>query len=127
MPTRPTTTLLPPRFACLALGLVLGACRAPAAHDVEVRLTTQPAPPRVGPTRLDLTLGVPATAVSVEGNMTHAGMAPVRAQATPAGTGRYVVDAFDFTMAGDWVVTVTARTGDGRTLTTDVPLRVAAP
>ncbi|WP_180969965.1 FixH family protein [Deinococcus planocerae] len=127
MPTRPPTPRFPFRVGVLALGLTLGACRAPAARDVDVRLTTRPDPARVGPTRLDLTLGMPVTSVRVEGNMTHAGMAPVRAQAMPAGNGRYVVDAFDFNMAGDWVVTVTARAGDGRTLTTDVPLTVAAP
>lgn len=129
MPSRPPPPpRCPPLAGLLALGLTLVSCRAPAARDFEVRLATRPSPARVGVTRLTLTLpDLPAAAVSVEGNMTHAGMAPVRAQATPAGNGRYVVDPLDLNMAGSWVLTVTARTGDGRTLTTDVPLEVAGP
>ncbi|MBB5234312.1 FixH family protein [Deinococcus budaensis] len=114
--------------SALAVCLLLSACQPPKARDFEVRLTTQPDPARVGSARMELTLpDVPAAAISLEGNMAHAGMAPVRAQATPTGNGRYVVDAFPLNMAGSWVVTVTARTDDGRTLTTDVPLEVFAP
>lgn len=115
------------RAAVLALCVALTACRAPGARDFEVRLGTRPDPARVGTTRLELWLpDVSAAAVRVEGNMTHTGMAPVVAQAVPAGRGRYVVNAFDFNMAGDWVLTVTARTGDGQNLTADVPVVVEA-
>lgn len=125
MPSRPTPLLrLPPLAGLLALAFV--SCRAPSARDFEVRLATRPSPPQVGTARVELTLpDLPAAAVSVEGNMTHAGMAPVHAQATPAGNGRYVVDPLNLSMAGSWVITVTARTEGRRTLTTDLLLEVA--
>lgn len=46
-------------------------------------------------------------AVKVEGNMTHAGMVPVLVDAVEVGDGVYRADDMRFTMAGDWIVTIT--------------------
>lgn len=61
--------------------------------------------------------------VTVEGDMTHAGMTPVLATARPAGGGRYTA-ALTWTMAGDWQITVKATLADGRTAQRAFPLRV---
>lgn len=51
-------------------------------------------------------------AVSVRGDMNHAGMVPVEATATHSGDGVYTAD-FEWTMAGDWIVTVSAELAGG--------------
>ena len=112
-----------------ALALLLSSCRPPsAASDLGVKLSAAPDPLQVG--RADLTLrlsenGQPLNGakVSVEGNMTHPGMAPVRADAASLGKGVYRVPDFDFNMAGDWVLTVEANRG-GKVRSTDVPVTV---
>lgn len=109
----------------LAVPLVLAACRGrspSAASDIQMNLAVAPNPPAVGQAEVTVRLadssGAPITgaAVEIEGDMTHAGMVPVRAKAQPVGDGRYVVPDFRFTMAGDWVLTVNARLPDGRTV-----------
>jgi hypothetical protein len=79
-----------------------------------------PRPPRVGPAVFNLRMTDAASSkplsgarVRLEGNMTHAGMAPVFAEASEVEPGRYRA-ALEFTMAGDWVVTVHAALPDGR-------------
>jgi len=59
--------------------------------------------------------GAPITdaRVEVEGNMRHAGMAPVIAQAAEVSAGRYAASDFVFTMGGDWVVTARVVLPDG--------------
>lgn len=109
--------------------LLLGGCRQSSgetgsvidgAADVTLQLTVEPAPPSVGLARLDVVLldsaGAPldgATPVIVRGDMAHAGMRPVLATAIAQGDGRYRAD-FEWTMAGDWIVTVEATLPDGR-------------
>jgi hypothetical protein len=39
-------------------------------------------------------------------------MAPVQQAARELGGGKYVLENFQFTMSGDWVLTVTAKTGN---------------
>jgi hypothetical protein len=65
-------------------------------------------------------------AVTVEGNMTHAGMAPVLATGQGGADGLYSVP-FDWTMAGDWVVTVKVTLPDGRQAQADFPVGVTEP
>ena len=111
-------------FLLLLLLLLLPACRQAApvdqAPDVQVLLTPGPDSLFVGPITFDLTLwdadGQPidgAAPVSLRGDMSHAGMEPVLAEATGAGDGLYTAD-FEWTMAGDWTVTVEATLPDGR-------------
>lgn len=107
----------------LLLTLVLSGCRG----DVEtgdsglvLDVAISPTPPAVGPARLIFTLADTAgtrldgAEIVVEGNMSHAGMVPVLDTAQAEGEGQYGVDAFEFTMAGDWFLTVRATLPDGR-------------
>jgi hypothetical protein len=96
---------------------------APSQEDglgVTVDVGISPTPPLVGPTRLLISLsdsagvGVEGAEVQVEGNMTHAGMAPVFATAQDEGEGMYVIPGFRFTMAGDWILTLRVTLVDGR-------------
>ena len=62
--------------------------------------------------------------LTIEGNMTHAGMGTVSGSAMPLGGGRYRVKNFDFNMSGDWILTVSA-TENGKTLMGEVKLGVS--
>jgi hypothetical protein len=117
----------PPRFSILALLFLptLLGCRgegpqSDSSLDLEVAIS--PTPPAVGPARLIISLhdtsGAPLSGaeISVEGNMTHAGMVPVLATAQEEGPGQYLVPEFTFTMAGDWFLTLRATLPDGRTI-----------
>lgn len=105
----------------------LAGCRSGAEvtgrqDGPDVRLVLEPNPPVVGEARLVFTVsdrGKPVSnlQVSVEGNMTHAGMQPVFADAVETAPGRYVTRDFRFTMKGDWVLTVTLRSSDGSMFT----------
>lgn len=76
-----------------------------------------PQPPRVGPVTLTLRLtnfsgaGVSGAHLTVEGNMSHAGMAPVFSEAKEIEPGRYQ-SVIELSMAGDWYVTVHATLPD---------------
>jgi len=50
--------------------------------------------------------------VTLRGDMNHAGMAPELATAAHTGGGVYTAE-FTWTMAGDWIVTVSATLADG--------------
>jgi hypothetical protein len=84
----------------------------------------------VGPARLIITFsdsaGLPleGAEVVVEGNMSHAGMVPVFDTATAEDPGRYGISDFNFTMAGDWILTVRATLPDGRRAQIDHPTNV---
>ena len=107
----------------LVLALAAAGCHRPAADVPGARVDVQvePQPSRVGPAAVTVALGGPGGApltgasVRLEGNMSHAGMVPVFADATEVAPGRYR-GPFEFTMSGDWLITVAARLPDGRTL-----------
>ena len=104
--------------ACALLG---AACRlTEPTPDFLVRHEISPDPPRVGPADVSLRLTdflsskpVSGARVTLEGNMTHAGMSPVFAEAKEAEPGSYRA-TLEFTMGGDWVVLVHAALPDGR-------------
>lgn len=109
-------TRLVPLAMILSL-LALPGCRGgdpEVDSSLGLEIGISPTPPAVGPARLIITLrdtlGNPmdGARIEVEGNMSHAGMAPVLDTARAQGNGLYVVPAFRFTMAGDWVLTVRA-------------------
>lgn len=119
--------LLPPLLlAVAAVGLV--ACRPPEPRDPAtndstaqdgLRIRVEFASTTVGPAAatvhvLDGTLGVADATVSLQGDMSHAGMQPVLASALPVEPGVYRAEDFAFHMAGDWFVTATVKTADGR-------------
>ena len=107
-------------LAILLAALPTGACgrRAETSARLDLQWTLQPTSGMVGPATLTITLRdlsrVPVTGATVrlEGHMSHAGMAPVLADATDRGAGVYEIP-FAFTMPGDWVLLVTAVLPDG--------------
>jgi hypothetical protein len=108
-------------WLALSVLLLLVGCGRGGAElpGVSVELGIGPNPPEVGPATLLVTLQDSAGAplekaqVEIEGNMNHAGMVPVLAQAVEVEPGRYEA-AFEFTMAGDWFILIRAKLADGR-------------
>jgi hypothetical protein len=114
--------------------IVPAACRqstsqSDEADGYQMSLVAVPAEAIVGPARLLVTLndaaGVPVdgAAVEIRGDMAHAGMVPVLATAIGRGSGQYEAD-FEWTMAGDWFVTVTASLNGGGVVEREFPIRV---
>ena len=89
------------------------ACTKRHQRWAELRFSHEisPQPPRVGPVTLTLHItdlsgaAVSGAQVAVQGNMSHAGMVPVFADATEIEPGRYQ-SILKLSMAGDWRVTV---------------------
>ena len=114
----------------LLLIFILTGCRRSGQDlsDVGASLVVNPNPPQIGEALVTLTLsdsaGQPITGakVELEGNMSHAGMAPTLAQPTEVNPGRYEAP-LEFNMAGDWFILVRATLPDGRKLErqVDVP------
>ena len=102
--------------------LSLLGCRSAATGSGGAAMSIDISPPAVvgQPSAVTVTVsdasGSPITgaSVAVEGNMRHAGMVPVIAQAAEVSAGRYVASGFVFTMGGDWVVTAQAVLPDGK-------------
>jgi hypothetical protein len=111
----------------LGLGLlllfVLAACGRGGKDlpGVAVDLVIEPEPPQLGPAAITVSLhdaeGVPLSGaeVELEGNMNHAGMVPVSADAVEIAPGRYRAD-LEFTMGGDWFILVRADLPDGHSM-----------
>jgi hypothetical protein len=113
--------------------LALGGCRENLDRGdpgLILDVAISPTPPAVGPARLIITLedtaGAPVAGATivVEGNMSHAGMIPVMDTARVEAAGRYGISAFEFTMAGDWILTLRAQLPDGRWARLDRPTNV---
>jgi hypothetical protein len=110
---------------CVLLVFSLAACRQSQQATpqnqtaVTIELEVSPEPPATGESTLLITLtdkdGQPIhdAMLAVRGDMTHAGMQPVSAVAEEnAADGLYRVP-FQWTMSGDWVVTVTVTLPNG--------------
>jgi hypothetical protein len=102
---------------------------SPESADISVEFSTEPTNPAVGPAQLLIIVtdgdGRPIdnATLDIEGNMTHAGMTPVFTQATGGENGQYVVP-FEWTMGGDWIMTVEVALEDGRTASRQFPVVV---
>jgi hypothetical protein len=113
-------------FFLVALGCAGGATTD--AGDVTIDLALRPDPPRVGEATAVVTLtdkeGRPirGATVKLEGNMNHAGMTPVFADAGEAEPGKYEA-GLEFTMGGDWFILVNATLADGRKVGRKVDVR----
>lgn len=108
----------------------LTACQRGQTQDIEeinLDLAVAPNPPAVGPAMLTLDLSdannqpITGAAIDLEGNMSHAGMTPVFAEATEVEPGRYEAP-LEFTMGGDWFIVVLATLPDGRQLERQIDL-----
>lgn len=92
--------------------MLVQSCRNQSEPVLDLTLTHEvsPQPPRVGPVTITLKVTkasgpVTGARITLEGNMSHAGMAPVFAEATEIGPGQYRA-IMELSMAGDWVVQV---------------------
>ncbi|MBI2807134.1 MAG: FixH family protein [Planctomycetes bacterium] len=91
------------------------------APDVKVELRMSPDPPTVGQGTATVTLtdkdGGPlrGATLKLEGNMNHAGMKPVFADAKELDPGKYEASV-NLTMGGDWFFLIDAVLADGRRL-----------
>jgi YtkA-like len=113
----------------LILLLAFTACAPKNSSKLDITLELNPSTPRIGKTDIVLKLErdqkiLEGWNVSVEGNMTHAGMGTVDGTVTELGAGKYQVKNFNFNMSGDWVLTVIAKK-DNETLTNDIKLEVS--
>lgn len=124
----------------LIVVLSLAACRQSQqqaqndASTVTIELHASPEPPTTGDTTLLITLtdkdskSIRAARLEVRGDMTHAGMQPVStivdADADPDGV--YYVP-FQWTMSGDWVISVNVTLANGETYKKTFDLTVKNP
>lgn len=111
----------------LVLLAVLAGCRGAASPapqdeaDLLVEIVSEPENPLVGAATLVITVrdaaGDPISdaQLNIRGDMTHAGMVPVLAEAERGENGVYRVP-FEWTMSGDWIVEVTVTLPDGATV-----------
>jgi len=123
-------------IALALFGLAIGGCarvsqQEQTADDVDMSLAVMPDPPEVGATMLVVTLTdaegnpIDEASLDIKGDMNHAGMEPVLADVAGGEGGTYEVP-FEWTMGGDWVVTVTATLPDERIVSRTFDLSVAS-
>jgi hypothetical protein len=121
-------------WTALVLVLLLAGCSRGGqdVSDMRVDLAVDPSPPRRGVATVTAKLsdasGQPITGASVEfeGDMNHAGMVPVLAQAAEVAPGQYQA-SLEFTMAGDWFILVRAILSDGHSMEHQVDVPGVAP
>jgi len=113
----------------LLLSLLAGCSRSSgAASQITVETEITPQPARVGPLTINFKLkdaaGKPISGAhaTLEGNMTHPGMAPALGEATEVAPGTYHGN-LELSMGGDWVVTVHLALSDGQKLDRDLELK----
>lgn len=115
--------------------LLVAGCRQQATpeaaqNDVTIDMHVEPETPAVGDSTLRVQVtnanGDPITdaKVSARGDMNHAGMQPVLADATGIEQGKYVIP-FQWTMAGDWIVEITVELADGTKVSKTFDLSVS--
>lgn len=120
----------------VCLALLAAACRQSDPPQVTTGVIISLADSQngrhvMGPEALTIRLtsadGTPITDATVElrGDMAHAGMVPSIGTATAAATPGDYDATLEWTMAGDWIVTVTATLPDGRMATEEFDVRVA--
>ncbi|MCO6453652.1 MAG: FixH family protein [Caldilineales bacterium] len=97
--------------------------------DIRVSLTVEPDPPVVGPAILHVRVvdqadkPLTGASISAKADMSHAGMQPVLGESTEAGDGDYTIP-IEWTMGGDWFVTLDITLADGSSLSRRFDLSV---
>ncbi len=93
-----------------------------------MREEIEPEPPVVGPATVTVSLadaeGHPITRakLTVEGDMSHAGMSPVFVESQEVTGGRYQAH-IDFAMAGDWVLLLHIQLADGEAVERQIDVK----
>ena len=120
------------KFVVLLLILLAAACGQAAVPTAtpaaQIDLKIDPAPPAMGTATLVVTVtkdGAPLGKVKVaaRGDMNHAGMRPSLGDGITDDQGQVSIP-FDWTMAGDWTVTITVTLADGSDVSQDFPVTV---
>lgn len=121
--------------ALLILLLLLGGCerasrQTDAADDgLIMTMEISPDPPTVGESELRIILTdkagnpIDGAKLAIKGDMSHAGMTPVLANVNESESGVYTVP-FQWTMGGDWIVSVVAELAEGGIVTRRFDLSV---
>ena len=119
----------------ITLCLIAAGCRRSGTtadeQNIEMTMEVEPESPSVGDAELVITItdseGSPVSGATLDirGDMSHAGMAPVLAEGISGENGVYRVP-FEWTMAGDWIVTVTATLPDGQLVEESFELAVSS-
>jgi hypothetical protein len=105
--------------------------RRELSFNLTLAFEVSPLPARVGPTTITLKVtdvsgkAVTGASVRFEGNMSHAGMAPVFADARETEPGRYRA-VMELSMAGDWYVLARVTLPDGRELSRQLEIKGVA-
>jgi hypothetical protein len=99
-----------------------------AANDIVFSWESEPKPLRVGPNTFTIKLAgsrgemLADAHVSLEGDMSHAGMSPAFGEAKEVAPGQYQ-GKLDLNMRGDWILLFHITLTDGRTLDRQVKIR----
>jgi hypothetical protein len=118
-------------FCAVVMLVVLAGCRqSPTTNtpDLQLELDTS-SPFKIGQSDLIVTLkdaqGNPIdnAKIEVQGDMTHAGMKPSLGSVDKGTQGQYKIP-FDWSMGGDWVLTIKATLPDGRTASKRIEVSV---
>ena len=120
-------------LACAAI-LLFAGCSRPVepSPTIAIEHEVSPEPPRVGPATVTLRLAgaaakpIIAARITVEADMSHAGMSPVFAEMKETEPGRYQAH-LEFPMAGDWVILLHVALPDGRKLERQFDVRGVRP
>ena len=120
-------------FVWLAIMPGMQGCEPPPGPpDFILEHEVFPQPPRVGQVTITLKLtdaaktSLTGAHVELEGNMLHAGMAPVFAEAKETEPGHYR-STMELSMAGDWFVLVTVTLADSRKYGRQFEIKGVAP
>lgn len=116
--------------------VLLCGCRhrsAATTQNLTVSYEVSPLPARVGDVTITIKLKdvgssepITGARIRLEGNMSHAGMAPVFAEAKEIGPGQYRTN-MKLSMAGDWHVLMHLILPDGRELDQEFEIKEVAP
>jgi hypothetical protein len=117
------------------IAIPLWGCTRRSAHQSgdepnELSLKMAPDPARIGSAQVQISLeGAQGQAITgarlvLRGDMTHAGMQPVLAEAEEVEPGVYMA-TMEWPMAGDWVLTVDGILADGTSFSRQLDFRVS--
>lgn len=131
--------LLPQKSVLVSLVVpfvILCGCRhqsASTTSNLTISYEVSPLPARVGDVTITIRMKdggsnepIAGARIKLEGNMSHAGMAPVFAEAKEIGPGQYRTN-MKLSMAGDWYVLVHLILPDGRELEQEFEIKEVAP
>lgn len=120
-------------YACAAIPFVTGCSRSTTSSRVAtIEDEISPQPARVGPADVTFRLADSAAKailgahITAEADMSHAGMAPVFAEAKEIEPGRYQAH-LAFQMAGDWVILLHISLPGGQNVERQIEVRGVEP